>query len=307
MFENVLPMLGYLVLFLIVVSAFLSTFVVTPERHFKFISLLGKYQKTCRPGLSLKIPFLTAVDGTIFTGRDNQPVELSLKTKDEMTFELGINIQYEISSEVMEAYKAVYNIEDYKRDMQSVSINAAISIANEMTIKEIFNDKDRITGAIKAALSKFFAEFGINIHDVFCDEPRLPAVIEDRNNNLIAARRDKEAAHDIAAKIKIEKIGAAEADGESVKIRSNKLGEAREEYATKTAIAVKKLMDVGATADSALAFLNKIGEQDALVTASRNGSTIVFSNNHDAGTNKSADTLLAMKLDEDKGTVKAAA
>jgi hypothetical protein len=88
--------------------------------------------------------------------------------------------------------------------------------------------------------------------------------------------------------------------------RSTKLGEAREEYTTKTAIAVKKLMEAGATADGALTFLNKIGEQDALVTASRNGSTIVFNNsNQDSSSSTSSDVLLAMKLQENKGTVKA--
>jgi hypothetical protein len=40
---------------------------------------------------------------------------------------------------------------------------------------------------------------------------------------LIAAKRDKEAANDVAAKIRIEKIGAAQPDGESVKIRMEKL------------------------------------------------------------------------------------
>jgi regulator of protease activity HflC (stomatin/prohibitin superfamily) len=289
--------LTVIIVTLIAITLALSI-VITPQRHLKFISFLGKYQKTCESGLSFKVPFFTSVDETIYTGRDSEDVELTLKTKDGVTLLLTLKVQYEISSDLKEAFKAVYNIRSIHREIKSVTTNAAITIANGMTVEDIFNTKETITESAENALKKYFADFGVNIHTVLSDEPQLPSIIEDRNNALIAAKRDKEAATDIAEKIRIEKIGAAEADGESVKIRSTKLGEAREEYANKTAIAIKKLVDAGASPDGALSFLNKIGEQDALVTASRNGSTIIFSNSSPETTTKAADTLLALKLQE---------
>jgi len=291
---------------IIAISAILSTIVITKERNLKFVSFLGKYQKTLKAGLGFKVPFLTSIDATVYTGRANETIPLQLKTKDQIMFELSVNVQYEVSSQISEAFKAVYNIEDYRRDMHSVATDCAITVANTMEIEDLFSDKERITDEIKKRLSEFLKDFGVEVHRVLSDEPKLPTSIEERNNNIIAAKRDKEAATDVAEKIRIEKVGAANADGESVKIRMDKLGEARESYASKTALAAKKLIETGVTPDVALNFLNHIGEQDALVTASRNGSTIVFQNgssNSQASSN-SADALLALELQEKKNKEK---
>lgn len=277
------------------IAALLDSIVITKERHLKFVSLLGKYQKTLTAGIGFKIPFIAKVDATVYTGRDNEKICLQLKTKDQIMFDLSVNVQYEVSSSVSEAFKAVYNIDNYRRDMHSVATDCAITVANTMEIEDLFSDKERITDQIKERLSDFLKDFGVEVHRVLSDEPKLPSSIEERNNSIIAAKRDKEAANDIADKIRIEKVGAANADGESVKIRMEKLGQAREAYAEKTALAVEKLTRVGASPEAALEFLNRIGEQDALVTASRNGSTIIFQNSPNVGGDSSARALLAMQ------------
>jgi len=297
--------IGIAVALIFLICLAVDTIVITNERHLKFVSFLGKYQKTLTAGLGFKVPFLTKVDATVYTGRDNENIPLQLKTKDQIMFELSVNVQFEVSSQISEAFKAVYNIENYRRDMHSVATDCAITVANTMEIEDLFSDKERITNEIKARLSDFLKDFGVEVHRVLSDEPKLPSSIEERNNNIIAAKRDKEAATDIAEKIRIEKVGAADADGESVKIRMEKLGEAREAYAEKTALAAKKLIETGVSPDQALSFLNHIGEQDALVSASRNGSTIVFQNSSAQPTSgsNSADALLAMEV-MSKGTQK---
>lgn len=311
--SDFLPDIGMVVLYiftgLIFIFAIVDSIVITKERHLSFVSFLGKYTNTLTAGIGFKLPFVSKVDAVVYTGRDNEKIDLQLKTKDQIMFSLSVNVQYEVSSLVSEAFKAVYNIENYRRDMHSVSTDCAITVANTMEVEDLFSSKEQITDAIKGRLSEFLKEFGVEVHRVLSDEPQLPSSIEDRNNNIIAARRDKEAANDIAEKIRIEKVGAANADGESVKIRMEKLGEAREAYSEKTAIAVNKLVDVGVAPDSALEFLNRIGEQDALVTASRNGSTIVFhggqSSQSAQGVNDpSAKALLAMQLKDNKKTAK---
>lgn len=279
-----------------------SSIVITKERNLTFISFLGKYQKTMRPGVGFKIPFLTAVDARVYTGRDSEKIQLQLKTSNQVMFSLAVNVQYEVSSDVEEAYKAVYNIDNYRREMANIAVNCAITVANQMNLDDLFSHKEKITDSIRDELKEFLKDFGVEVHRVLSDEPQLPEMIEERNNNIIAAKRDKEAAGDVAERIRIEKVGAAEADGESVKIRMEKLGEAREAFAQKTADAVGKLVQVGVDPDKALIFLNQIGEQDALVSASRNGSTIVFHSGQSvAGTGgTSADALLALALKDNQ-------
>ena len=290
--------IGFIALAVFVIAALASSIVIVPERHLKFISLLGKYQKTTTPGLNFKIPFLTKVDATVYTGRDSKNVELRLKTKDQMTFDMQIQIQYEISSRVSDAYKAVYNIEDYLREMAIVATDCAISAANKLEIEDIFDRKEEITDKVDDSLKEYFGEFGITIKKVYSDEPRLPDTIERANNRLLEAKRELQAAEDEANAIKVKKVGEAEADGESVKIRMERLGESRKEYAERTSESIDILKKTGATAKEAMDFLNGIGEQDAMVSSARHGSTIIF---HDSNKgSSSADALLAKSISGEK-------
>jgi regulator of protease activity HflC (stomatin/prohibitin superfamily) len=264
----------------VLVSAIIySTVVFTPENHYSFITMFGKYRKTLKSGLGFKIPFITRVDAVVFLGLQTQVVNLSLKTKDQVTVDLDLNIIYSISIDVLEAYKSVYNIENLNKTLRQVATNASIPVANGIELEDVYNAKEEITNAAKSALVLFFeSDFGVVFKDVLSDEPKLPDEVEQQANAVVAAKRGKDAAQYNADRIRIEKIGEAEADGESVKIRMEMLGAAREGYAEKSALAVNKLLAVGASTQDALAFLSHIGDNDAIVTASRNpANTVIIS------------------------------
>lgn len=281
------------VVFLLTVA---TSVVITPENHYSFITLFGKYQKTVAGGLAFKIPFVTSVDKRVFLGLSSEKVSLSLKTKDQVTFKLNLNVQHVISSDAMEAFKAVYNIENYLEEISNIATNTAIPLANGIEIESVFNEKEKITEEVLKDLNEFFSEYGITIKRVLSDEPKLPKELEDQANDVMKAKRDQESATYIAEKVRIEKVGVAEADGESVKIRMEKLGESREGYAEKTANSVRHLIDVGCSADAALLFLNQIGEQDAIVSSSRNGSSVIFHTSNNGSNNSSSDAILAKML-----------
>ncbi len=269
--------------------------VLTPENHYSFITFFGKYHHTARSGLSFRVPFVTKVDRVVFLGLDSLAVPLVLKTLDQVTFRLTLKVQYVISNNVSEAFKAMYNITDYVEEMRNVTTNTAIPLANAIELEDVYNQKETITQQVEEDLRSFFSQYGITIKAVLSDEPILPKEIEDQANEVMKAKRQKESAQYLADSLKIEKVGAAEADGESVKIRMEKLGESRQAYATNAALSVKTLVDVGCSPDSALKFLNQIGEQDAIVSSSRNGSTMIF-HTTDSQFSGSADALLAQSL-----------
>lgn len=287
---------GIVVLFIL--AAIATSIVFTKENHYSFITIFGKYHTTLTSGLGFKMPFVSAVDKTVYLGLQSHKVEMRLKTSDQVTFKLNLNIQYVVSEDVNEAYKAMYNIRSYFAEMSNIATNASISLANNIEIENVFNEKETILDGVHSELDSFFSNYGITIKKVLSDEPELPKDLEEQANEVMKAKRQKEAATHKAAAIKIEKVGAAEADGESVKIRMNKLGESRREYAIKSSESIEFLVDAGCSADSALKFLNQIGEQDAVVTSSRNGSTIIF---HDKGSDhNSTDILLANMIDKNK-------
>ena len=79
-------------MWIILAVAITQSVVITSQNSLKHITLLGKYWKTAEPGLSFKIPFFSGVDQTVSTKRNEHEIELSLKTSDEVTFQVIINV-----------------------------------------------------------------------------------------------------------------------------------------------------------------------------------------------------------------------
>lgn len=262
---------------IMVVLTIASTIVITRQKQMRHILLLGKYWKTATPGLSFKIPFISWVDRVSYTNIQQLVVPLRLKTKDQVTFSISLKVFYKVADSIEEAYKSEYNLNNYELQMLSVATDSAIPVANSVELENVFNSKEDILETAEKALSSYFIDYGIEIEKVLSDEPQLPEEVESSANEVIAAQRLNDAARFKAEAIRTEKVGEATADGESVKIRMEQVGKARREYAETTSKAVEILQASGVDAHTALNFLTRVGDQDALVTASRNSETAILS------------------------------
>lgn len=266
-----------LLVFITLVLVAPGAVVITKQKTLKHILLLGKYWKTARPGLSFKIPFISKVDRVSDTNIKELEVPLRLKTKDQVTFSISLKVFFKIMEDVKEAYKAEYDLNSYIAQMVSVATDSAIPVANSVELENVFNSKEDILEEAEKALTSYFRNYGIVIEKVLSDEPQLPLEVENSANEVIAAQRLNDAAKYKADAIRTEKVGEATADGESVKIRMEEVGKARKEYAETTSEAINILMDAGVDPHTALNFLTRVGDQDALVTASRNSETAILS------------------------------
>lgn len=269
-----LPTMVVLVLLVLIA---MGSVVITKQKTLKHILLLGKYWKTAKPGLSFKIPIISRVDRVSDTNIKELEVPLRLKTKDQVTFSISLKIFFKIMEDVKEAYKAEYDLNSYRVQMVSVATDSAIPVANSVELENVFNSKEDILEEAENALTTYFMNYGILIEKVLSDEPQLPLEVENSANEVIAAQRLNDAARYKADAIRTEKVGEATADGESVKIRMEEVGKARKEYAETTSEAINILRDAGVEPHTALNFLTRVGDQDALVTASRNSETAILS------------------------------
>lgn len=260
-----------------IVALIVNSVVITNQKTLQHIVLLGKYWRTARPGLSFRIPVVSWVDRISDTNLKQLEVPLRLKTKDQVTFSISLKVFYKVVEDVKEAYKSEYNLNSFEDQMISVATDSAIPVANSVELENVFNSKEDILEKAEQALTKHFNDYGIFIDKVLSDEPQLPTEVENSANEVIAAQRLNDAAKYKAEAIKTEKVGEATADGESVKIRMEEVGKARQEYAESAAEAVNILKAAGVAPDRALNFLTRVGDQDALVTASRNSDTAILS------------------------------
>ncbi|WP_444935736.1 SPFH domain-containing protein [Microbulbifer sp. JMSA004] len=278
MLEQFLEALPFWPILPLVAAAFLlaKAIVIVEPKQYHFVLFLGKYWKTATPGFNLIIPYLSWVDKKASTALHETPVELSLKTSNHVTFGLILKVQHQVASDVGLAYKALYDLENYQAQLKSFATDAAIPVANGIELEDVYNKKEQIADKAKERLRHFFHDFGVEIVDVLSDEPRLPKSVEVQANKVMEMQREKQAATYEAEAIREREVGKAKADGESVKIRMEKMGEARRVYAESAAEAIKVLTSAGTSADEALRFMTAIADNDALVTAARHGSTVVM-------------------------------
>lgn len=285
---------------IVLVALIASSVVITNQRTLKHIVILGKYWRTAKPGLSFRIPLISWVDRTSDTNIEQLEVPLRLKTKDQVTFSISLKVFYQVVEDTKEAYKAEYNLGSYADQMLSVATDSAIPVANSVELENVFNSKEAILDAAERALTSYFRDYGIRIDKVLSDEPQLPIEVENSANEVIAAQRLNDAARFKAEAVKTEKVGEATADGESVKIRMEEVGKARKEYAETTAEALNILKLAGVSADVGLNFLTRVGDQDALVTASRNSETAILALAPAAGSNAAEIVGLMNALNHEK-------
>lgn len=194
-----------------------------------------------------------------------------------VTFSISLKVFYKVVEDVKEAYKSEYNLNSFEDQMVSVATDSAFPVANGVELENVFNSKEDILEKAEEALTRYFNDYGIAIDKVLSDEPQLPTEVENSANEVIAAQRLNDAAKYKADAIRTEKVGEATADGESVKIRMEEVGKARKEYAETTSEAINILTAAGVAPDIALNFLTRVGDEDALVTASRNSDTAILS------------------------------
>lgn len=285
---------NYIVVIVLVAIFIGFSVVITEQKTLKHIVFLGKYWRTASPGLSFKIPVLSWIDRRSDTNIKEIEVPLRLKTKDQVTFSISLKVFYKVVEDVNEAYKSAYNLDNYESQIISIATDSAIPVANGVALEDVFDSKEHILDKAKFELSRYFSQYGIEIEKVVSDEPQLPPEVEESANAVIAAKRLNEAAQYKADAIKTEKVGEATADGESVKIRMEEVGKARKEYAQTTSEAVQILVGSGVDANAALNFLTRVGDQDALVSASRNSETSILSLGNSQNLNEMMPLIKAM-------------
>ncbi|WP_444930938.1 SPFH domain-containing protein [Microbulbifer sp. SSSA002] len=264
------------VITLVIVLLLAKSVVLVEPKQYHFVLFLGRYWKTATPGINWIVPFLSWVDKKTSTALKETPVELTLKTSNQVTFGLILKVQHQVTTDVKRAYKALYELENYQIQLKSFATDAAIPIANSIKFEEVYSQKEQIANKVKTRLRHVFNNFGIQVVDVLSGEPCLPISVEAQVNRVMEMQREKQAAIYEAKAIQERELGKAKADGESVRIRMKKAGEARRIYAESTAEAIKTLTSVGTSADEALRFLSAIADNDAIVTAARHGSAALM-------------------------------
>jgi len=222
--------LGYSILGFLLFVILLSTIVIVKQKTAVVIERFGKFKSVRTSGLSFKLPWPIDTVSAIINLQINQlKNNVTVKSKDNAFLTIPVNVQYKvIESMVKEAY---YELDDPEGSINSYILNMVRSQSAKLTMEELYASKDSFEGEVKESLNEKFKPFGYQIVDLLIDDPQPSKEVEESFNNVLVAKRKKDAAKNEAEALKIKMIGEAQAEKESLVLK----GEAFTAYRAKIA------------------------------------------------------------------------
>lgn len=177
----------------------------------------GDYQETINPGCHcLNCWCGVRVRDTVNLRIQQLDERCDTKTADNVTVSLLVTIQYQVVKD--QAHTAYYSLDDPKRQIKSYVDNSVRSSVPNMTLDQVYSNKDQIANDVKHELENTMEKYGFEIISTLITSVDPDKKVVAAMNEINAAQRLRAAAEDKAEAQKIIAIKAAEADAESKKL-----------------------------------------------------------------------------------------
>jgi regulator of protease activity HflC (stomatin/prohibitin superfamily) len=172
------------------------------------IERLGKYKKTAEQGFHWIIP---VIDNMIKVNVTENMVDVEpqrIITKDD----LNATVDAVVYFRVVEPKKAIYNAENYRRQITSLARTTLRDIIGKMTLTEANSKRDALNSILEKELDKQTDAWGIDVIRVELQRIEPPDDVQQAMNNVVIAEREKKAAVDFATATETKADGARRAE-----------------------------------------------------------------------------------------------
>jgi prepilin-type processing-associated H-X9-DG protein len=209
----------------IVLFVILATGITTVQQGtVTVLTLFGKYSRTLRAGLNIKIPVFEQVFSRI--SLQNQSIELQFQavTQDQANVNFKAMLLYSVKDSEEQTIKNVaFKFMDYRSFMQTLSRSVEGSIRSFVATKrqsEILSLRTEITHAVKENMDQHLEEWGYHLIDLQVNDVTFDEEVMRSMSKVVAANNMKAAAENEGQALLITKTKAAEAEGNAIRIQA---------------------------------------------------------------------------------------
>lgn len=200
----------------------------------------GKFQDAAQPGCN----WVAACHGQYIAGTLSMRIQtldviVETKTKDNSFVDVTVNVQYSVLRESV--YEAFYKLSNVREQLRSYVFDIVRSEIPKLTLDEVFSQKTQIANAVKADICRSMAQFGYSIDACLVTDVDPSEKIKDAMDGINAAQRERAAAVDKAAAVKIMRLAEAEADSETKYLSGAGMARQREAIADGIARSMERL------------------------------------------------------------------
>lgn len=280
------------VIFFVLIAGVISSIRIVKQQSLGIVETLGKYSRTLSPGLNFILPWgISSVVRTLELRLHENRAEVEVKTKDNAFVQMPVSVMVRVNPE--KAVDAYYKLNKPNEQINRWVLNSVRSIAAQMTLNELFEDRERIHDGILKEVAPKMESFGYTLETILIEQPSVSAELQMASNRVVTAEREREAAtqEGIAAKIRI--VAAAEAESEAQVKRAEGIAKSRTTLISGLKENIEAIKDTGADVHDVMQLLTTINRLDAMRDIGAHGNLVVM-DAQDPGT--ALDVVTAKKL-----------
>lgn len=172
------------------------------------IERLGKYKRTAEQGFHWIIPVIDKIIKVNVTENMVDVDPQKIITSDD----LNATVDAVVYFRVIEPHKAIYNAQDYQRQITSLARTTLRDIIGKMTLTAANSKRDELNATLEKELDKQTDAWGIDVIRVELQRIEPPDDVQTAMNNVVIAERDKKAAIDFATATETKADGEKRAE-----------------------------------------------------------------------------------------------
>ena len=205
-------------LVIFIITAFLKTVMIVPQKSAFIVERLGKYSATLEAGFHILIPF---IDKCVLQAHPERAGHRRSRRRPVSTKD---NIPVEVDGilylQVMDPRNASYGINNYQFASMQMAQTTMRSVIGKLDLDKTFEERDTINGSIVEAVDKASDPWGVKVmrYEVKNIEP--PQTIRDAMEKQMRAEREKRALILESEGERQSKINRSEGDKQEFILRS---------------------------------------------------------------------------------------
>lgn len=212
-----------LLIFLIALIPF--TFFTVKQQTNVIVELFGKYWFTAKPGLNIKLPFISKKAGVVSLRVKELNVKVETKTKDDVFVDILVAVQYYVMPD--KVVDAFYKLTSPEKQIESYVFDEVRAQVPTMELDDVFQNKEAIAASVKKGLDETMNQYGFAIVKALVNDINPDKKVKDAMNEINASRRLRIAAQEKGEGEKILVVKKAEADAESMRLQGEGIANQR--------------------------------------------------------------------------------
>jgi regulator of protease activity HflC (stomatin/prohibitin superfamily) len=183
-----------LIAVVVVVVVILATVVravrIVPQATAGLIERLGRYQRTCTPGLTVLVPFVDRMRPLI----DLREQVVSFPPQPVITEDnLVVNIDTVIYFQVTDPRSATYEVANFIQAIEQLTVTTLRNVIGGIDLEATLTSRDQINGQLRGVLDEATGKWGIRVNRVELKAIDPPASVKESMEKQMRADREKRA------------------------------------------------------------------------------------------------------------------